>query len=61
MAEKQAYILGMDIGDTVMNFAGCIKKYIENCQKEGKEVAAVSIGCPSVVDRERRTLLSVGL
>lgn len=88
MAEKQAYILGMDIGgtnfrmglvdselkaenikvyaskdiyekgDTVMNFAGCIKKYIENCQKEGKEVAAVSIGCPSVVDRERRTLLS---
>lgn len=45
-------------GETALNFADAIEKYIECNVKKGEQIRAVSIGCPSVVDRERRRLVS---
>lgn len=44
-------------GNTVDRFADAIRQYLETCAKE-KEVAAIAIGCPSVVDAQRRRLYS---
>lgn len=44
-------------GHTVENFASCIRNYADR-HGDGHEILAVFIGCPSVVDRQRRRLYS---
>lgn len=44
-------------GNTVERFADYIHRYIED-YGQGKEIIAIAIGCPSVVDARRRTLYS---
>lgn len=43
---------------TAENFANVIEKYMERNVEKEDQIQAISIGCPSVVDRERRTLIS---
>lgn len=44
-------------GNTVERFADCIRRYLET-SGAGEAVEAIAIGCPSVVDAERRRLYS---
>lgn len=44
-------------GNTVERFADCIRQYLETFG-EGRNVRAIAIGCPSVVDAKRRRLYS---
>lgn len=58
--EKVQVYASLDIyktGNTVENFAVCIRKYIEQYAK-GDRVLAIAVGCPSVVDARRRSLFS---
>ena len=44
-------------GNTVENFASCIRDYAKR-HASGYQILAIFIGCPSVVDRQRRRLYS---
>ncbi|MDO5344830.1 MAG: allose kinase [Lachnospiraceae bacterium] len=44
-------------GNTVEQFAACIRRYLDT-YADGKRIAAIGIGCPSVVDAQRRRLYS---